>query len=188
MTLRRMACARHRMLTLRIVATAAATVFLFALVGCGVSSLAPGAANEQGTAPPSSTTATTTARASSTATSSNSAGSQACPGGIDNDVSAGVPQLVLGVGGVRAGQVRHGELIQVRLSATNRWSFHGTGTLAGLLQPAGIEDQQHHICIWNFRPQTVTSLTLTFIGTSLCVGKGACPQFRLNETFSVQVQ
>jgi hypothetical protein len=166
--------------------------FVLALFGCGRSISAPGTAHGTRQSVPAlgtpSATGTSVAPTTPTGTPGVGAVPQACPGGLGSITDAGTPQLVLG--GARdptTGAVRTGELVQVQLTSTNRWSFDNGAAEAGLLAPAGYEDSYHNVCVWNFRPQVATTLLLTFTGTALCTGKGACPQYAYRETFSVQV-
>lgn len=175
----------------------ASAVFLLLtliLAGCGqsrgASGATGGAARNTSTAQSSTVVATPATTASSTPGTGimdNGAGLSGCPGGIGTLSDAGTPQLVLGVAGSQMGSVSAGQLVQVRLPATTRWSFHGAAAAAGLLQPSGYVDRQHNVCVWNFRPPAAASLTLSFNGMALCTGKGPCPQFVVVQTFSVQV-
>lgn len=194
MAFRFMACnaqSRRRLLTSSIIVTFASIWLAFALVGCGLSAATPsstGYGPSSGVPAGKSTPGATSTPTSTTGSVDKGAGSGGCPGGLGANADARAPQLVLGVGGVSNGTARPGELIQVRLSTATRWSFHNGETNVGLLQPAGYDDRQQNVCVWNFRPQLVTSLALTFTGTGLCTGKGLCPQYVFRETFYVQVK
>lgn len=196
MTLRDMACSIRsncHLPTRRFVATSGIMLLLLALAGCGLSTATPSGVGYGPSSSPSVSAGESTRGATRTPTSvtgsvDNGAGSNRCPGGLSAITDIGAPQLILGADGILQGTIHPGELIQVRLPATTRWSFHNADTQAGLLQPAGYEDHQHNVCVWNFRPRSTTSLSLTFTGTALCTGKGLCPQYVFRETFSVQVK
>jgi hypothetical protein len=94
---------------------------------------------------------------------------------------------VLGTTGAKTGSVGLGALVQVQLPTQARWSYDSTTPASALLQPAGYEDTQRQVCVWNFRTSQAGTLTLQFTGVGLCEGKGSCPVPVLRETFTVLV-
>jgi hypothetical protein len=111
-----------------------------------------------------------------------------CPGGVGSVSQAGTPALVLGPSGsATTGSARPGALVQVQLPAWARWSYNGTAPAPPPLQPAGYEDTQRQVCVWNFRMARVGTVALQFTGTGLCDYKGSCPVPVIRETFTVRV-
>jgi hypothetical protein len=87
----------------------------------------------------------------------------------------------------RGGSAHTGDLVQVQLPITQRWSFtNGQGPLM-LLQPAGYEDGRANVCVWNFRASALGTSTLLFSGTAICESNVPCPQYVLAEKYTVQV-
>lgn len=140
------------------------------LAGCGASSGANGGV-------------------SSTATPTTKTGVKGCPGGTGGAVDVGTPTLVLTIKDADHESKAHvGDVIQVRLPATQRWAMEkgGAGILE-MLQPAGYWDVTASACIWNFRAAKVGATTVSFVGTALCDPKEPCPKYAIYEGFQVTV-
>jgi hypothetical protein len=127
--------------------------------------------------------------ATPTGTSSGGASLKPCPDGVGTVDAAGTPATVFSLGlGPSTQSVHPGALVQVQLSAAQfRWEYSDTAPAALLLQPAGYEDVQRQMCVWNFRAPAAGVLTLKFTGTSLCKTKGSCPVAVIRETFTIEV-
>lgn len=142
------------------------------LAGCGASSGANGGGGVSSTAMPPTRTAV-----------------KGCPGGAGGAPDAGTPALVLTIKDAGHESKAHvGDVIQVRLPATQRWAMDkgGAGILE-MLQPAGYWDVTASACIWNFRAAKVGATTVSFVGTALCEPKEPCPAYAVYEGFQVTV-
>lgn len=170
-------------LQMRILTTLVLVWLALAVTGCGAPGSASGAG--QGAGSPQSSP-------SSTQEPHNLSGAKACPGGVGTATAAGTPSLILqGVAATsqaRAGTVQTGELVQVRLPTTMRWTLSGSAATAGMLQPAGFADATLSVCVWNFRPLIPGIFTLTFAGAPICSPGAPCPQYELDVNFTVTVQ
>jgi hypothetical protein len=142
------------------------------LVGCGAASAPSGAAGG-GTATPSPT---------------NPAGAAArpCPGGSADALVDGTPALIL-TEQSNTGSAHVGDLIQVRLTQTNHWSFAGGSPALAPTQHAGDADQARGICFWNFQARSATSDTLHFTGTALCDVGRPCPMYARDAHFTITI-
>ncbi len=126
---------------------------------------------------------------SSTATPTMKAAVKGCPIGTGGAVDVGTPTLVLTITDANHESKAHvGDVIQVRLPATQRWTLdkEGAGILE-MLQPAGYWDASASACIWNFRAAKVGATTVSFVGMALCEPKVPCPQYAIYEQFLVTV-
>lgn len=135
------------------------------LVGCGV---APGNGSQ----------------ASSTKTMA-----AGCPGGAAAGGGEAAPALVLTAKDAnQESKVHVGDVIQVRLPATQRWTVEkdGASTLE-LTQPVGYWDARASACVWNFRGATVGTTTVRFVGMAICEPGQVCPAYAVVEEFPVTV-
>lgn len=184
---------------------AAAFALALMLTGCGVTTTSLGGASPGGQG--GTTTPVTAGRTpSGTATTSSAAhggtpsaqpdpaGTQTakagapCPGGMGSISGAGTPAVVLNQAGIDVSARAHvGDLVQVRLPASLRWSYAGSAPAGTLLQPAGYEDLAAKACVWNFRPVSAGTLSLRFSGSGICDAKTKCPQFQLAAFYTVVV-
>lgn len=147
-------------------------VCIGAVAGCGVTGGANGGGNAPGTATPNT-----------------KAVAKGCVDGAGGTVDVGAPALVLTLQDARHESTVHvGDVLQVRLPATQRWSMArgGTGTLA-TLQPAGYWDVKASACVWNFKAARAGATTLGFVGTALCEPGRPCPAYAIAEDFPVTV-
>lgn len=135
------------------------------LVGCGV-------ATDKGTTATNTRTATI-----------------GCPGGLGAGTGVAAPALVLTIKDASHESRAHvGEVIQVRLPATQRWTL-GKGGEGGLmlLQPAGYWDERLSTCVWNFKADKAGATTVRFVGTAICEPEQMCPAYAVDEEFSIAV-
>jgi hypothetical protein len=184
-------CARE-WAVLSVAAYASLAFFLLGLVGCGSSGLVPSPESGGASAMTATTAATkgsTVSDATPTGTSSGGASLKPCPDGVATVDAAGTPVTIFSMAlGQSTQSVPPGALVQVQLSAAQlRWEYGDTAPAASLLQPAGYEDIQRQVCVWNFRAPAAGTLTLKFTGTSLCKIKGSCPVAVIRETFTIEV-
>lgn len=184
-------CARD-WAVLSVAAHASLAFFLLGLVGCGSSGLVPGQESGSASAMAATTAATkgsTASGATPTGTSSGGASLKSCPDGVGTVDAVGTPATIFRMGfGPSTQRVPPGALVQVQLSVTQlRWEYGDTAPAASLLQPAGYEDVQRQVCVWNFSAPAAGTLTLKFTGTSLCKTKGSCPVAVIRETFTIEV-
>lgn len=173
-----------------VAARAIPALLALALAGCAASGLPAGAGHSGAPgATPTGTQSSTRGNGGPYRTPTPGGGTslKPCPGGFGSVAEAGTPALVLGPVGATTGSVRPGALVQVQLPTRARWSYDGTAPAWALLQPAGYEDTQRQVCVWNFRASPVGTLTLKFTGAGLCDSKGSCPVPVIRETFTVLV-
>lgn len=177
-------------LALRLGGALALATLLAALAGCGVTT---GPGGEQGvstspsptgTTAASSPTATTRPTATKTATSSSAT---PCPA---SDQDPGNPALILTpTTPNRSGSAHVGDMVQVRLPTTTKWSFTSaqpTGTLTAT-QPSGVLIHSVNACVWSFQAAAAGTATLSFIGQAICEPGKPCPNYRLAMNFTVTV-
>lgn len=178
-----------RGLALRLSGALALAAILAALAGCGVTT-GPGGEQGASTSPsPTGTTqvsptATTRPAATKTATSSSAT---PCPA---SDQGPGNPALILTPPTPdRSGSAHVGDMVQVRLPTTTKWSFTSaqpTGTLTAT-QPSGALIRSVNACVWSFRAAAAGTATLSFIGQAICEPGKPCPNYRLAMNFTVTV-
>lgn len=154
---------------------------MLALAACGVSGSAQG----------SSTAATATPTPAMPGTSLlNGCPMQQAPSDAHTaDV------VVQGVGGMtqssgRPVTLKVGQTLHVELAATNRWRLSVADAGSALTQPAGNGwyDAQHKICVWQFTAVKAGSATLEFTGSAVCAAGHPCPQYVIEQTYSVSIQ
>ena len=178
----------RRGLALRLGGALALAALLAALAGCGVTT---GLGGEQGISASPGATGTTGAASASpivaatkTATSSSAT---PCPA---SDQGPGNPALILTPATPnRSGAAHVGDMVQVRLPTTTKWSFTSaqpTGTLTAT-QPSGALIHSVNACVWSFHAAAAGTATLSFIGQALCEPGKPCPNYRLAMNFTVTV-
>lgn len=158
-----------RLMHIRIAAIAGGVLLLLlagGLMGCG-------AAIGGGTTAPTTTTI-----------------AHGCPGGSGAGFEVTAPAFVLSLKDAsHESTARVGEVIQVRLPATQRWSVakDAAGVLE-LLQPAGYWDVKASACVWNFRAAKAGTTTVSFEGRALCKPGQMCPAYVVAEEFPLMVE
>lgn len=184
--------AGQRGLALRLGAALALAALLAMLAGCGVTT---GAGGEQGASEaPSPTGTTQSAEVSPTATSRPAATKTAtassampCPA---SDQEAGNPALILTpTTPNRSGAAHIGDIVQVRLPTTTKWSFTSAQPAGALTatQPSGVLIHAVNACVWSFQAAAAGTATLSFIGQAICEPGKPCPNYRLAMNFTVTV-
>jgi hypothetical protein len=193
--LRHIACLRaHIAPRSAVTAQVALALLVLPLAGCATSGLPANASHNRmpGATPTSAQTGGSRGYAPiRTPTPAEAKGVKPCPGGVGSVTQAGAPALVLRPwGGALMGNVHPGALVQVQLPVLRAmvWSYDGTAPSWALLQPAGYEDVQRQVCVWNFRAAVVGTLTLKFTGTGICNAEGLCPVPVIPVTFTVRIQ
>ena len=176
----------RRGLALRLGGALALAALLAALAGCGVTT---GPGGEQGASTSPSPTGTTAAASPTpiTTTTATSSSATPCPA---SDQSPGNPALILTpTSPNRSGSAHIGDMVQVRLPTTTKWSFTSaqpTGTLTAT-QPSGVLIHSVNACVWSFQAAAAGTATLSFIGQALCEPGKPCPNYRLAMNFTVTV-
>ena len=182
----------RRYLAMGLVGPLTLTLTLGLLVaGCGVTT-ANGGESASGTpsatisatatsspAPPSAPTPTRTA------TGGNSA--VACP---DSSDGPGNPALILTPNTPdRAGSAHVGDVVQVRLPTSSKWSYapaQSTGALSPT-QPSGVLIHSLNSCVWSFKAAADGTQTLSFTGQAICMAGQPCADYRIALSFTVTV-
>ncbi|HEX5439431.1 MAG TPA: hypothetical protein VFW76_00980, partial [Ktedonobacterales bacterium] len=144
-------------------------------------------------APPATISATATASPAPpsvpTATRTGAGGSSAvaCP---DGSGGPGNPALILTpTTPDRTGSAHIGDVVQVRLPTSSKWSYGPTqssGALS-LTQPSGVLIHSLNSCVWTFKAVADGTQTLTFTGQPICKAGQPCPDYRIAMTFSVAI-
>ena len=183
--------ARHSM-ALRLCGALALLALLGVVAGCGATT---GPGGEQGvSSSPSPTGATQSAAASPTATSrraptttTTSSSAVACPA---SDQGLGNPALILTpTTPNRSGAAHVGDMVQVRLPTTTKWTFQSsqpTGMLT-TTQPSGVLIHSVNACVWSFQAASAGTVSLPFIGQAICEPGKPCPNYRIAMTFTVTI-
>lgn len=174
-------------------ATCIGVVLALALfvAGCGVTT-ATGGELASGT-PSATTSATATASPAppsapaATRTPSGGNSAVACP---DSSNGPGSPTLILTpTTPNRTGSAHVGDIVQVRLPTTSKWSFapaQSAGALS-LTQPSGVLIHSLNACVWTFKALATGTQTLPFTGQAICKAGQPCADYRIAMTFSVTV-
>jgi hypothetical protein len=87
----------------------------------------------------------------------------------------------------QVGSARVGDVVQVRLPATERWH---QPTVAGgltLLAPSAVLDVGLDVCFWNFKATASGDATLEFVGGALCAANEPCPLYAILQRFLVHI-
>lgn len=130
-------------------------------------------------APPSAPTTTRTSTGGSSAV--------ACP---DSSASPGNPALILTpTTPDRAGSAHVGDIVQVRLPTSSKWSYSPAQSSGALspTQPSGVLIHSLDSCVWSFKAVADGTQTLAFTGQPICKPGQPCPDYRIAMTFTVTV-
>jgi hypothetical protein len=111
----------------------------------------------------------------------------ACPASSDGP---GSPTLILTpTTPDRAGSAHVGDIVQVRLPTTSKWTYapaQSAGALS-LTQPSGVLIHSLNACVWTFKAVAAGTQTLPFTGQAICKPGQPCADYRIAMTFSVAV-
>ncbi len=111
-----------------------------------------------------------------------------CSGPWGHVADIGKPAVVLNDAANNTTVTVHpGDLVQVQLPISWRWSFDGNAGALTLVQPAAAQDAQADVCFWNFRAGATGTTTLHFSGNMVCEPNRACPALARIDTFTVVV-
>lgn len=115
-----------------------------------------------------------------------------CLGVQSGATSVGTPTRVLTPRpeGMAEPIVAHvGDLLQVRLPSTQVWQLTSTppADKVTVLQPAGYENAELAVCIWNVRAKGAGTVTLSFTGTANCEPSRPCPAYASRAVFTIEV-
>jgi hypothetical protein len=85
--------------------------------------------------------------------------------------------------------VQQGRTLEIRLRPQFRWSLSTQDRAHSLTsaQPNGWYDASLQVCVWRFTAVASGTADLTYTGTAVCQGGAPCPQFAINEDFTVTV-
>jgi hypothetical protein len=148
------------------------------LAACGPSTVGSGGTNGSNQA---SATATAAALASL-----NGCPSQETPTGIKPaDVV-----LTQNGGFDQSASAKQGQILEIRLLATMRWSLAtaNAGPALAPESPAGWYNRALGACIWRFSANAAGTATLQYTGTPVCAPGSACPTFALAQAYMITVQ
>ncbi|HEX5159163.1 MAG TPA: hypothetical protein VFW17_18285 [Ktedonobacterales bacterium] len=122
-----------------------------------------------------------------TRTSSGGSSAVACP---DSSDSPGNPALILTpTTPDRAGSAHVGDMAQVRLPTSSKWSYapaQSSGALSPT-QPSGVLIHSLNSCVWSFKAIAAGTQTLSFTGQAICEPGQPCADYRIAMTFTVTV-
>lgn len=174
--------------TVRLVGLLALTLLV---AGCGVTTANGGELSSGTPSATSSATATASPATSSaptpTRTTTGGSSAVACP---DSSASPGNPTLILTPNTPgRAGSAHVGDMAQVRLPTTSKWSYapaQSSGALS-LTSPSGVLIHSLDSCVWSFKAVADGTQTLSFTGQPICKPGQSCPDYRIAMTFDVTV-
>jgi hypothetical protein len=111
----------------------------------------------------------------------------ACP---DSSDGPGNPTLILTpTTPDRAGSAHVGDVVQVRLPTSSKWSYSPAQSSGALspTQPSGVLIRSLNSCVWSFKAVAAGTQTLPFSGQAICNPGQPCPNYRIAMTFSVTV-
>lgn len=180
---------RRRGGALRLVGAVALIVMALIVAGCGATTASAGESSQGATPSPAKPTVTArvappTAAPTRTAPS---ASATPCPA---SDQSAGNPALILTpTTPDRSGSAHVGDLVQVRLPITSKWTYQSSapaGTLAAA-RPSGVLIHAVNACVWSFQAAAVGTASLSFIGQPLCDPGKPCPNYRIAMSFTLTI-
>lgn len=161
------------------------------VAGCGVTTANGGESASRTPSATISATATASPAPPSvptpTRTGAGGASAVACP---DSSDSPGNPSLILTpTTPNRAGSAHVGDMVQVRLPTSSKWSY-GQAQSSGALsptQPSGVLIHSLNSCVWSFKAIADGTQTLSFTGQAICKPGQPCADYRIAMTFSVSV-
>ena len=175
--------------TVRLVGAVALIVVALIVAGCGVTTAPTRVSSQEATPSPANSTATARVAPPTTAPTRTaiSASATPCPA---TDQSAGNPALILTpTTPDRSGSAHIGDLAQVRLPTTTKWTFQSSapvGTLA-VAQPSGVLIHAVNACVWSFQATAAGTTSVSFIGQPLCEPGKPCPNYRIAMTFTITI-
>ncbi|HEV8191836.1 MAG TPA: hypothetical protein VGP82_10185 [Ktedonobacterales bacterium] len=162
------------------------------VAGCGASTLTPGstsaATQTTSTTPEPGANATATAQASQSPASVANATS--CSPSNQQTIDVGNPRFVLAATTPgRTVTVHVGDIVQVRLPSTSRWSFQAVQGAAALtsIAPSGMYAPALKACVWTFQATSAGAETLRYAGAPICKPGQPCAAYRIAMDFSVNV-
>lgn len=168
-----------------------ALVLAVLVAGCGVTT-ANGGESASGT-PSAITSATATPSPAPpsapipTRTATGGSSAVACPESSDGP---GNPTLILTpTTPDRAGSAHVGDIVQVRLPTSSKWSY-GPAQSSGALsptQPSGVLIHSLNSCVWSFKAVADGAQTLSFTGQPICKPGQPCADYRIAMTFEVTI-
>lgn len=109
-----------------------------------------------------------------------------CPGPFGTSTDAGSPRLVL-TNQTKSGDAHVGDLVQVQVPATYRWSQVDASSNLALQQPAGVQDSAKNVCVWTYRALSAGAATVQLTGGALCEPTQPCPAYAVVADFSISV-
>jgi hypothetical protein len=162
-----------------------------ALAGCGVTTtvgVGGGVTNSNTPQPGSSDGSQATPTSAPKSGGGNGTTVKPCLG--DSVAPAKTPTIVLTVkNSQKTTQAHVGDVIEVQLAATMRWSTLtdvATSPVLTPLQPQGGMDDSTQTCRWDYAVKAPGTATLTFIGVFNCEPNTVCPAIAEDEEFSIQ--
>lgn len=86
--------------------------------------------------------------------------------------------------------VMHGQIIDVRLSATYQWRITSapSATVLTMAQPAGWYDPQYRACVWRFTAAGTGATGLQLTGTVVCQPETPCSTIALLASYQITVR
>lgn len=163
-----------------------------ALAGCGVTttgSVLGGGVTNSNTPQPGSSDGSQ-ATPTSVSKSGGSGGTTVRPCLGDSVAPTKTPTIVLTVkNSQKTTPVHVGDVIEVQLAATMRWSTLtdvATSPVLTPLQPQGGMDDSTQTCRWVYAVKAPGAVTLTFIGVFNCEPNTVCPAIAEDEEFTIQ--
>jgi hypothetical protein len=83
--------------------------------------------------------------------------------------------------------VHVGDLVQVRLPTSLRWTLDGVPTHLSPVGQGSVQDGTLNACVWTFRAVSQGTAALHYTGSAICEGAKPCAQFALAMDFTVNV-
>jgi|SRR5579884_831849 len=80
-----------------------------------------------------------------------------------------------------------GDIIQVRVGITSRWTLRDASANLQKLDPQGGQDQQLNVCFWNFKATAAGDATISYTVAPNCDKGVPCPMWIRDVTFTVHV-
>ncbi len=110
-----------------------------------------------------------------------------CPGPLGTANDAGTPALVL-TNQRKSGNAHVGDLIQVQVPATYRWTHIDASSNLALQQPAGIQDSSRNVCVWTYRALGAGAASVSLVGGALCEPMQPCPAYAVAANFMISIK
>lgn len=109
-----------------------------------------------------------------------------CPGPLGNALDVGTPGAILTLQEKQT-SASVGELVQLRVPDTMRWTLGKTSIGLDIVPPEGLQDRVTNDCIWSFRTTSAGTAAIELTGEPLCEPNVACPQYLVVEDFTIVV-